>query len=247
MEAKLARHGISADGAVRTSAQAAATSARGGGAGAGVRWARAGRGRVLGRRRGRGQRRRRPGSGRRRAVRVLAGGRLRPAAVGVDLGAAGRPPAGQQRRRHLPGPRRPAARGRGHPGRRRAGHRRGRHRRRQAPPAHGRLAAATSWGRTGTMVGDRLDTDGLFARALGWRFGLVPDGRHRPPPRAPTRPRIWSPPTSPPSSPPIWPRGEPGASRVRTLASSGRGGVPSRPWQTTPSSGTSMPASPSPP
>jgi len=31
-------------------------------------------------------------------------------------------------------------------------------------------------GPTGTMVGDRLDTDGLFARALGWRFGLVLTG-----------------------------------------------------------------------
>jgi 4-nitrophenyl phosphatase len=31
-------------------------------------------------------------------------------------------------------------------------------------------------GPTGTMVGDRLDTDGLFARALGWRFGLVLSG-----------------------------------------------------------------------
>jgi glycerol 3-phosphatase-2 len=31
-------------------------------------------------------------------------------------------------------------------------------------------------GPDGTMVGDRLDTDGLFARALGWRFGLVLSG-----------------------------------------------------------------------
>ncbi|HMJ78027.1 MAG TPA: HAD-IIA family hydrolase [Iamia sp.] len=31
-------------------------------------------------------------------------------------------------------------------------------------------------GPAGTMVGDRLDTDGLFARALGWRFGLVLTG-----------------------------------------------------------------------
>ena len=31
-------------------------------------------------------------------------------------------------------------------------------------------------GPEGTMVGDRLDTDGLFARALGWRFGLVLSG-----------------------------------------------------------------------
>ncbi len=31
-------------------------------------------------------------------------------------------------------------------------------------------------GADGTMVGDRLDTDGLFARALGWRFGLVLSG-----------------------------------------------------------------------
>lgn len=31
-------------------------------------------------------------------------------------------------------------------------------------------------GSEGTMVGDRLDTDGLFARALGWRFGLVLTG-----------------------------------------------------------------------
>lgn len=31
-------------------------------------------------------------------------------------------------------------------------------------------------GPDGTMVGDRLDTDGLFARALGWRFGLVLTG-----------------------------------------------------------------------
>jgi glycerol 3-phosphatase-2 len=31
-------------------------------------------------------------------------------------------------------------------------------------------------GPDGTMVGDRLDTDGLFARALGWRFALVLSG-----------------------------------------------------------------------
>lgn len=31
-------------------------------------------------------------------------------------------------------------------------------------------------GAGGTMVGDRLDTDGLFARALGWRFALVLSG-----------------------------------------------------------------------
>lgn len=31
-------------------------------------------------------------------------------------------------------------------------------------------------GPVGTMVGDRLDTDGLFARAMGWRFGLVLSG-----------------------------------------------------------------------
>lgn len=31
-------------------------------------------------------------------------------------------------------------------------------------------------GAVGTMVGDRLDTDGLFARALGWRFALVLSG-----------------------------------------------------------------------
>lgn len=31
-------------------------------------------------------------------------------------------------------------------------------------------------GADGTMVGDRFDTDGLFARALGWRFGLVLSG-----------------------------------------------------------------------
>jgi HAD superfamily hydrolase (TIGR01450 family) len=31
-------------------------------------------------------------------------------------------------------------------------------------------------GPEGIMVGDRLDTDGLFARALGWRFALVLTG-----------------------------------------------------------------------
>lgn len=31
-------------------------------------------------------------------------------------------------------------------------------------------------GRTGIMVGDRPDTDGLFARTLGWEFGLVLSG-----------------------------------------------------------------------
>ncbi|QYG92826.1 HAD-IIA family hydrolase [Iamia sp. SCSIO 61187] len=31
-------------------------------------------------------------------------------------------------------------------------------------------------GPTGTVVGDRLDTDGLLARVLGWRFGLVLSG-----------------------------------------------------------------------
>ena len=31
-------------------------------------------------------------------------------------------------------------------------------------------------GTTGTMVGDRPDTDGRFARALGYRFGLVLSG-----------------------------------------------------------------------
>ena len=31
---------------------------------------------------------------------------------------------------------------------------------------------------TGVMVGDRPDTDGRFARALGYRFALVHTGRH---------------------------------------------------------------------
>ena len=31
-------------------------------------------------------------------------------------------------------------------------------------------------GPVGTVVGDRLETDGLLARALGWRFGLVLSG-----------------------------------------------------------------------
>jgi ribonucleotide monophosphatase NagD (HAD superfamily) len=31
-------------------------------------------------------------------------------------------------------------------------------------------------GADGIMVGDRPDTDGLFAVALGWRFGLVLSG-----------------------------------------------------------------------
>ncbi len=32
------------------------------------------------------------------------------------------------------------------------------------------------YGDAGTMVGDRPDTDGRFARALGWRFALVLSG-----------------------------------------------------------------------
>jgi glycerol 3-phosphatase-2 len=43
---------------------------------------------------------------------------------------------------------------------------------------HGPIAAMVHemLGADGIMVGDRPDTDGLFAVALGWRFGLVLSG-----------------------------------------------------------------------
>lgn len=43
---------------------------------------------------------------------------------------------------------------------------------------HGPIAdlVRSRWGSTGIMVGDRPDTDGRFARALGWEFGLVLTG-----------------------------------------------------------------------
>lgn len=86
-----------------------------------------------------------------------------------------------------------------------------------------------AFGPNGVMVGDRPDTDGRFARALGWRFtlvlsGVAPTGDGAD--QAPTR----SPPTCPRRSnglwvcpPDRWPFCVPGASKMRTLASRGTG------------------------
>ena len=51
------------------------------------------------------------------------------------------------------------------------------------------------------MIGDRPDTDGHFARTLGWRFGLVLTGVTGRRATCPSNPNpISSPSTSPPSS-----------------------------------------------
>ena len=135
VEAKLARHGIPAEGAVVTSAMAAAAQVDPREvalvcAGPGVDEALAARGVRDGTR----------GQGRRGGGRLPPGLRLRPDGRGQRRGAGWRPSPGHQRRRHLPDPRGPDPRRRGHPGGRE--HRRGGRRRRggQAAPTHGRPA-----------------------------------------------------------------------------------------------------------
>ena len=174
VEAKLARHGVPATGDVVTSAMAAArlwSPASGSSCAAGRAWSRRSRraGAVVVR----------DGD----ADAVLVGLpprlRLRAAADRGDRGAARRPAAGHQRRRHLPDARGPDPGRRCDPRRGRHGHRRRADRGRQAARADGRARARAARRRRASMVGDRPDTDGRFARVLGYGFALVHTGCRR--------------------------------------------------------------------
>ena len=127
----------------------------------------------------RGRRGRRRYGGRRGHRRSRHRLRLRHAGRGGHRDPRRRPLRGHERRQHLPDGPRPGAGQRRHRGR--GGHGRRCHARswpasRTTPIAAVVRSIARPRSRTLVMVGDRADTDGRFARALGGRFGLVLSG-----------------------------------------------------------------------
>ena len=119
-----------------------------------------------------------------------------------------------------------------------------RRRRRPSPASRTRrwpTSCGIGSGATGTMVGDRPDTDGRFARALGYRFALVLSGVTDDEDEAVTRPDVVAADLAA-----LVDRLVPEPGRVLTLASTRAAPVGWPRWpRTTCSSATSTPACPS--